>query len=87
MPQQRPERAERRIAGDVQPFGRGAWRRWREDCVVTLLEKLDETFVHRRNLPERMLIIDGAHFPAAFDLRSQLLRQTIAAFVPFATRG
>ena len=68
----RPERAERRIAGGIQPFRRGAWRRRRDDRVVALLEKLDETVMHRRNLSERVLIIRRAHFAAALDLRAQL---------------
>src|SRR6185295_5997435 len=37
-----------------------------------------------RDLSESALIVDGPHLSTAFELRSQLFRQTIATLVPLA---
>ena len=71
---------------EASPSGAAPGRGRRQDRVVALLEKLDEAFMDGRDPRESALIINRAHVAPALELRTQLLRETIASFLPLSLK-
>src|SRR5262245_66599200 len=82
-PAERPQRAERRIAGRFESLRRGTEGGGRDERVVTLLEQLGEARGELRHPAEGAEIVEGAHVAPVLDPGAQRARELVPARLVF----
>src|SRR5262245_66407115 len=78
-PAERPQRAERRIAGRFESLRRGTEGGGRDERVVTLLEQLGEARGELRHPAEGAEIVERAHVAAGLDPDTQRTQTSVPA--------